>query len=149
MSDIAPHLALQTVHDGLRDDVLPRVDDQHAEATLKAALGILRHVVAQLEEDTGASRTLVAAALVEAETWPGALEDVASEAAAEVSSLVGSAGALAGDDLRAARGLLQRAAQETIACVWRDPALRVDERLIASVRAVSRAELDTRLQVAR
>jgi hypothetical protein len=149
MSEIGPDLAIRTVHDGLRDDVLPRLEDRHAVATMKAALGILRNVVTQLEGDDGDSRAVVADHLDRVEGWRAALAGSSPEIAAEVGELGREAAELLPTDPRAARERLLRAAQKTIAFVWQAPELRDDERLVASVRAVTRADVDARLRTTR
>jgi hypothetical protein len=149
MSEVPYELALRTVSQGLQEDVLPGLDDPHAAASMKAALGILRNVAAGLAGGEEAARALLAAGIDPARGWAHALEPTEPDVAARVALLTKQATNAAERDPLAAREALLKAARLTVHAVWANPTLRRDPALLASVRRICRQDVEARLALSR
>jgi hypothetical protein len=149
MKEVPYELALRTVYEGLQADVLPALEDPHAAATMKAALGILRNVAAGLGGGEEAARALLAAGIEPARGWAHALEPTEPDVAARVALLARQAADLSERDPLGAREALLSATRLTVHAIWANPTLRGDQALLASVRRISRQDVEARLALSR
>ena len=136
MTDIDPSLALEMVERGLRLDVLPLVDDEHAASALRAALTIVGNVRVRLQVGDRAVRELLATALPVADGWADAISS--PDMGEEVRQLVERARASADAEPVTARESLMGAAQLCLAATWRDG--EPDPDLLAGLRRVTRLD---------
>lgn len=141
--------ALRTVEQGLREDVLPAVDDAHAVSALKSALRVIGIATKQLTVDQRWYRSLVVRALPGSSGWADGLREAAPAVADEVAGLLEQAHALVEDDAAGARDRLLLAARLGLTEIWRSPALRADGELLRSIRRVVRMDIEEHVAVSR
>ncbi|HZZ51837.1 MAG TPA: hypothetical protein VFE65_33495 [Pseudonocardia sp.] len=140
---------LYAVEQGLREDVLPAVSDEHAISALKSALRVIGIAGKQLVVDQRWHRSLVDRALPLSGGWEAGLREAAPSVADEVAQALRTAHSLIDDDAAGAREHLLLAARLGLTEVWRNPALRADGELLRSIRRVVRMDIEEHVAISR
>jgi hypothetical protein len=145
---IEPGEALDAIRDQLRRLVLPHLEDEGARSVVVAALGILGDLAPRVRSDDRwclASHDELAAAL--SGLGPQLVDR--PHMAEHLASAVRDAAAVRSDAPAAAREILMGAAEELLAEVWRDEALRGSKSLLGGLRDVLARDLARQLEMTR